>query len=232
MRMRRVVTLGVGVLLLGPLWSSTIHGPVASPLATARRAPVTAEAAATRAGDPSTEAHPPAVSQEPAPGSLASLDGQNGFRDLHFGDPPTSGMVLTSEAGDKTYYTRPDDDLSIDGAHVDRLIYGFSHRRLSIILLQTKGLAESRALLEMLRHAYGPGAQPDSSQPRYSWRGSRVSVSYHEDAKTHDAETWFRQVPMPAGANQEAKPAKPIGRPRPPGSAWQWTPFGVPDPGR
>jgi hypothetical protein len=229
MRIAYPVRLSVGVLLMMPLWSCTITQPAASPVSTAQLASVTAEATATRPPDPSAGIQPTTVPQELSPGSLDDLDSKNGFRDLTFGDPPTNSMVLKDEAGEKKYYTRPEDDLSIGGARADQVIYGFAKNRLSTILIQTKGLTNSRALLEVLRHAYGPGSQSDPSLPRYTWRGSRVSVSYNENTRTHDADTWFHPVPVNEEESKGAEKANQRTMPQRPNRSWRWGPLDTPE---
>jgi hypothetical protein len=229
MRIARLLRLSVGVLVMILLRSCTINLPPSSPASTVRPGPVTAEAASTRPPDPAAGAQPTAMPQQPSPGSLADLDVKDGFRDLKFGDPPTSSMVLKDDAGEKKYYTRPEDDLSIGGARVDQLIYGFSKNRLSTILIRTKGLSNSRALLEVLRQTYGPGMQPDPSLPRYSWRGRQVSVSYNESAVTHDADTWLHHVPVQEAESTGAEDANQRAKPRSPARSWRWGPLDRPE---
>ena len=225
MRSPRVVTLSVGVLLLVSLWSWNYKLPSAFPISTSRIASVAAEAAATGLPDPSAGAEPSAGAREASPSSLAALDFKNGFRDLKFGEPPTHSMVLKDDAGDKKYYTRPEDDLSIGGGRANQLIYGFTNNRLSTILIQTNGMSNSRALLEVLRQAYGPGSQPDPSLPRYTWRGSQVRVSYNENANTHNADTWLHHVPARDEEQKDAEKADLKTTPQRPSRAWRWGPM-------
>jgi hypothetical protein len=229
MRIARLMRLSVGVLLMIPLWSCTVDLPSSSPVSTARLGPVSAEDASARPPVPSAGAQPTTAPQEPSPGSLAYLDFKNSFRDLKFGDRPTNSMVLKDDAGDKKYYTRPEDDLSMGGARVDQVIYGFSKDRLSTILIQTKGLSNSRAVLEVLRRTYGPGSQPDPSLPRYSWRGSQMSVSYNENARTHDADTWFHPMPVKEEESTGAENASQKAKPQSPRRSWRWGPLDTPE---
>jgi hypothetical protein len=127
------------------------------------------------------------VPAEPSPGSLAYLDFKNGFRDLTFGDPPTSNMVLKEEHGDDKFYTRPQDDLTLGGSQLQRIIYGFYKDRFYWLLLETKGLVNSHAMLDVIRQTYGPGYQGNRYIQRFGWLGSRVSGIYTENAVTSDA---------------------------------------------
>ena len=229
MRITRLLRLSLGVLLTTLLWYGISHRPPYAPASAIQPGPVTAEAASAKPPGQSPGAQPTATPQQPSPGVLADLDLKDGFRGLKFGDPPTSGMVLKDDAGEKKYYTRPQDDLSIGEARIDQLIYGFSKNRLSTILIRTKGLSNGRALLEALRQIYGPGTQPDPSLPRYSWLGRQVSVSYNENTVTHDADTWFHHVPVQEAESAGAEKAQQKGKPRSPSSSWRWGPLDMPE---
>jgi hypothetical protein len=152
-------------------------------------------------GLPPAAASPAAVKSspapvEPSPGSLSYLDFKNGFRDLKFGDPPTSGMRLAEEKGHTTVYQRPGDDHHIGNANVHEILYVFYKGRLSHVLLKTKGFSDSRALLDVLRQAYGSGHRPNRFLEEYYWFGSRVDLSYHENATTNDASVLFASIPL------------------------------------
>jgi hypothetical protein len=153
------------------------------------------------------------VSREPSQGSLAYLDHKNGFRDLKFGDPPRAEMVLKEESGDSKYYARPTDDLSIGGAHLSQLVYGFYKNRLQVVRMTTKGIVNAQALLEVLRQAYGPPSQPNQFMKRYRWQGSKVIISYDENSIRHDADVWFFSQPLIAEqeADQKSKAKKGVG---------------------
>ncbi len=196
MRMSGVIRLSMGVLVTVALGACGLPVPFSLPGSSPQRPPVTAKAPSTRPPEPASGIQPTTVAPEPEPGSLAYLDAHNGFRELTFGEPPAPSMVLANEVGAKQYYTRPDDNLSLGAAHLEPLLYGFYKQRLQTVLIQTKGAANSHAIFEELQRAYGPGTQPDPSQPRYTWRGRRVSVSYQENASTHDAEIWFHSLPV------------------------------------
>jgi hypothetical protein len=147
----------------------------------------------------------PAGPVEPSPGSLAYLDFRNGFRDLKFGDPPAADMRLVEDHGETTYYTRPGDDLRIGNSQLNRIAYGFYRGRFYTALLSTEGLTNSRALLEVLRQAYGRGARPNRFMDRYYWEGSRVVLSYDENPLNHDATVVLSSVPLQSQKTAEDK---------------------------
>jgi hypothetical protein len=133
---------------------------------------------------------------DPSPGSLAYLDFRNGFRDLTFRDPPPQGMRVVEAHGDTTYYTRPSDDLTIGDARIKEMTYGFYKGQFYSVLLQTEGLINSRALLEVLRQAYGVGARPNQFMERYVWDGSRVLLYYDQKPISDDAIALLQSVPL------------------------------------
>jgi hypothetical protein len=135
------------------------------------------------------------VAVDISPGSSVYLDFKNGFRDLKFGDPPPHEMQVV-EDGVTTFYKRPADDLVIGNATLHGLTYGFYKGRLSSVLLETKGLVNSRALLEVLRQAYGSGHRSNQFMDRYSWHGRRVTLIYDEKPITNDADVLFESVTL------------------------------------
>jgi hypothetical protein len=153
---------------------------------------------------------PPAPAVEPALGSLAYLDFKNGFRDLQFGDLPSPDMRLIEDHGDTTYYTRPRDDLMIGQSQLSWVAYGFYRGRLYTVLLSTVGLTNSRALLEVLRQAYGRGTRPNPFMERYYWNSTHVVLSYDENPLSHDATVVFSSVPLESqkAADEKAKARK------------------------
>jgi hypothetical protein len=139
---------------------------------------------------------PPSTPANPSPGSLAYLDARNGFRDLTFGDPPQQGMRVVEDHGDTKYYTRPSDDLTIGGAKIKEISYGFYKGRLYSVLIETEGLLNSRALLEVLQQAYGTGSRPNRFMDEYMWDGSRVLLYYDQKPVTNEAITMFQSIPL------------------------------------
>jgi hypothetical protein len=142
------------------------------------------------------------------------LDFKNGFRDLKFGNPPTSDMVLKEEeSGDTKYYARPRDDLSLGGAQLQRIIYGFYKDRFFWLLLETQGLVNSRAMLDVMRQAYGPGYQGNRYMQQFAWFGSRVSGIYTENAVTSDARMSLssKSISAEKEADKKTKARKGVG---------------------
>jgi hypothetical protein len=133
--------------------------------------------------DPSKPVTPPV----PAQGSLAYLDYKNGFRDLRFGSGPQKDMIPTEVESDLKIYRRVSDEMTIGGATLDQIRYAYYKNKLIHVLLRTKVYQNSRALLEVLRQAYGRGHRPNQFMERCYWFGAVVSASYDENSLTNDA---------------------------------------------
>jgi len=130
-----------------------------------------------------------------ADGKLADLDTRNGFRDLHFGDAVPETMTLVTTDGKTNYYTRPSDDLTIGAAKAQRISYKFYGGHLAGVLIETKGAADSHALLDVLKKDYGPGNKSNQFLEDRLWTGERVLLSYQENP-TKDAKAMFHSVPL------------------------------------
>jgi hypothetical protein len=206
--------MGLGLLLLTMTLSSCSTTPPYSPAARVPQAqssvstsspPASSQSASTQPPQPSPAAQPNVAPREPSTGSRAYLDYKNGFRDLHFGDPPKGGMVLTEDGGDSKFYARSSDDLSLGGAHLSSLVYNFYKNRLHAMRMTTKGLIDSRALLEVLSQAYGTPSRPNRFMEGYRWHGSKVTIMYDEDSITRAADVWFFSNPLAAEKEEDKK---------------------------
>jgi hypothetical protein len=206
---RSIGGLFILVMVVGNLWAcgtpQSVRPVPGSP------APVVAQPSPSPLQPIPTPVKPVPAPTEPSLGSLAYLDFRNGFRDLKFGDPPTSDMVLKEEeSGDTKYYARPRDDLSLGGAQLQRIIYGFYKDRFFWLLLETQGLVHSRAMLDVMRQAYGPGYQGNRYLQEFAWLGSHVSGLYNQNLVTSNARMILQSKAITAEreSDQKAKARK------------------------
>jgi hypothetical protein len=116
-------------------------------------------------------------------------------------------MILKEASRDSQSkdYTRPREDLSLGAAQLQGNTYGFYKGRYHWLHLQTKGLVNSHAMLEVLRQAYGPGYKSNPYIERFAWLGSRVSVIYEENSVTSDASVAFQSNPIVTEKEVDAK---------------------------
>jgi hypothetical protein len=127
--------------------------------------------------------------QPPTNSGMGTLDFRNGFRDLSFGSAPVAGMRLVENDGDETFYQRSTDDLSVGSGHLASITYSYYKYRLLSVEVETKGLANSRALLDTLKAAYGEPYQSNEFMHRYTWKGGTVNAIYDESAINGDSTT-------------------------------------------
>lgn len=130
-----------------------------------------------------------AQEQEPQPSSIQALDEQYGFHGARFESAVTSykGLALAEKGGDTRFYRRPTDVKTMGEGELSSIRYGFYKGRLAMVILETKGLTNSRAVLAALVAQYGPGAQNNPYQQRFAWNGKAVTMSYDENAGSNDA---------------------------------------------
>lgn len=122
-------------------------------------------------------------------GSLQALSDKYGFRDAHFESPPSafSDLVLASPGKVTKGYYRRNDSKKIGGAQVANIYYSFYKGKLASVLIKTKGLGNSRALLDALKAQYGEPEKPNQFLEEYEWLADRVKMSYKQNSVTDDA---------------------------------------------
>ena len=121
--------------------------------------------------------------------SLLSLDEAYGFHGARF-EKDTSAfkdLALAEKAGNTRYYRRTSEIKKLGEGEVADITYGFYKGKLSVVMLKTQGVKNSRAVLAALREQAGPGVQGSPFAQRYSWNGKLVHMSYEENAMSNDA---------------------------------------------
>lgn len=123
------------------------------------------------------------------PASPQTLDDTYGFRGARFETAPSAykDLVLAEKAGETTYYRRTGEQKQLGSGTLTDVTYGFYKGRLSVVMLKTTGLANSRAVLEALEEQAGPGTRSNPYAQRYAWNASKVHLSYDENALSNDA---------------------------------------------
>lgn len=131
-------------------------------------------------------------------GTTAYLDFKYGFRDAKFEMSIDSfkdmiPIMDSSNSANKRvqYYHRATDNMSIGEYQLSEILYVFYHGKLMRIMIETKGLVNSRGILEMLQDLYGNGFKDNEYIEEYYWGGSKVTLLYDENSVTHDARIWF-----------------------------------------
>lgn len=121
--------------------------------------------------------------------SIQALDETYGFRGARF-ETDTSAyrdLALAEKAGQTRYYRRTGESKQLGSGQVADITYGFYKGKLAVVMLQTNGLGNSRAVLAELQQQAGPGIRRSPYMQRYAWNGKRVHMSYDENAMSSDA---------------------------------------------
>lgn len=113
-------------------------------------------------------------------------------------------MKLVENYGDEKFYQRSTDDLSVGTGHLASITYDYYNYRLLSVELETKGLANSRALLDTLKAAYGGLNQSNKFMHRYAWLEGTVNVIYDESTTNGDSTTLILNKPLALFAAEQA----------------------------
>lgn len=126
--------------------------------------------------------------QEAKPG-VRALDETYGFRGARF-ESDTSAfrdLALAEKAGQTRYYRRTGERKQFGSGEAADITYGFYHGKLAVVMIKTRGMRNSRAVLAELQQQAGPGVQRSGFTQRYAWNGKQVHMSYDENAMSNDA---------------------------------------------
>jgi hypothetical protein len=103
---------------------------------------------------------------KPAPGGRHEV--VPGFRDARWGDGPLPDMTVVHEAGDEKLYARPGEEMMLDGAPLNSIMYSFHRNRLQAVMIDMP-LGSGERVLKGRTEGWGIPRQPNLSQPRYFW---------------------------------------------------------------
>ena len=127
------------------------------------------------------------------------------FRDLTFGQAPTSDMVPAGADSGLPCYARPSDDRSAGSGQLSSLKYCFYNNQLLDVVAETKGLVNSQALLQTLQAKYGEGEQPNEFIPLHHWGlfsplywSKRLDIIYNQNLVTDDATVLYESAAVSA----------------------------------
>jgi len=98
-----------------------------------------------------------------------------GFRDLKWGDPPKKEMSVLDDTGEDRFCLLPNDDLTVNGAPVDRIIYKFWQGRLAEVLVEIPA-ATADAVFKALVQEWGKPHRPNAFIEDYFWQNKKQGV--------------------------------------------------------
>ena len=141
--------------------------------------------------------------------NLKTLDDKNGFREYKFGmghqDIPNLKLVSEDTVTHTSFYEKTDEKLTIGDATVESIGYGFYNDRLYNVLIKTKGLLNSRAVLSVMEGLYGKGEQSNQFIEKYFWLGGVVNAFYSQNSITNDAQIYFGSLPIVEERKKDAE---------------------------
>jgi hypothetical protein len=92
-----------------------------------------------------------------------------GFRDFKWGDVPTPRMQVLDEHAESKFCWIPDDELSWDGAPLDRIVYEFWENRLAEVYIEIPA-ASADKMLKDLHASWGKSTQPNKFIDDFTWQ--------------------------------------------------------------
>jgi hypothetical protein len=92
-----------------------------------------------------------------------------GFRDFKWGDVPTPRMQVLDEHAESKFCWIPDDELSWDGAPLDRIVYEFWENRLAEVYVEIPA-ASADKMLKDLHASWGKSTQPNKFIEDFAWQ--------------------------------------------------------------
>jgi len=139
-------------------------------------------------------AGPPITSTPPqsSNASLGRFSQAPKFRDLVFGQAPAPGMVHAESDSGMPCYSRLSDDLRIGRGTLSSLRYCFYNGQMAVVVMKSRGKANSHSLFVALQAQYGLGYQPNMFMPKVFWQAgtplnSSLSIVYEQNKLTGDA---------------------------------------------
>jgi len=130
--------------------------------------------------------------------ALTMLDIKYGFRDAKFEVPIDSfkNMIKIEDHGNSKFYISSAENLKLGDFDLEKIEYFFYKGELASILIDTKGLINSRGVLKILQTTYSNYRQPNEYIEYYWWFGNKVRMSYDENSITEDAIIFISSIKM------------------------------------
>jgi len=105
----------------------------------------------------------------------------DGFRSIKWGDNIKSNikeMKFVGKSKDKKYYTRKGDKMSIGGADLALIMYGYYQERLATVKIVTDTESNKYALLKAFESQFGNPYRPNEFIEYFLWRGEITTIFF------------------------------------------------------
>lgn len=127
------------------------------------------------------------------------LDKKYGFRDAIFGmnlSEFDTTMLCSFQPYSEKICDKIDENLTIGSYGVNAINYFFYKNLLYEVMIETKGILNSRGVLGVFQQAYGPGVKNNMYIENYIWKGRKVIMVYDENPITYDATILIQSRPL------------------------------------
>lgn len=126
--------------------------------------------------------------------NVKKLDEKNGFKELTLGSSYQDSKKYLSELpvesnvkGKTAIYEVTDQSFfEVGESEITKITASFFNDRLEAVNLETKGLQNFKALLDVLTKGYGKGEKRNTYIEEYHWIGKKVNMSYKMNQHTKD----------------------------------------------
>ncbi len=110
--------------------------------------------------------------------SSDSVREPDSFRGIRWGTiaGSVSGLTLLAEDGDLKFYENKSDKMKLEGADVDKIVYGFHKDRFYNVIIYFHSADNLPKIKQALTRLYGDPVQPDPSAKKYFWNGPNVNL--------------------------------------------------------
>lgn len=134
----------------------------------------------------------------------------DGFRGIKWGAPFSAHakeLTLVEKGKDENYYLRKGDKMSIGGAELKQLAYGYWKDQFVSVFIETSGAGNKSALLEAFRSQFGSGYKPNQFMDEFLWRGATTTMSVKCSPIGEKCKAFLFSTELTAKQSEEKKKA-------------------------
>lgn len=143
--------------------------------------------------------------------AAAAFDNEpDGFRGIKWGTPFSAHakeLTLVEKGKDENYYLRKGEKMSIGGAELKQLAYGYWKNQFVSVFIETLGVGNKSALLEAFRAQFGQGYKPNQFLDEYLWRGATTTMSVKCSPIGDKCKAFLFSTELMAKQSEESKKA-------------------------
>jgi hypothetical protein len=135
-----------------------------------------------------------------------------GFRDMKWGDQPHKDMEVLDDLGDEKFCRLAGDDLTWNGAPLDKIIYQYWGNRFSDAYIEIPTASADRVLKD-LNDGWGRPEQPNKFIEDFTWRNKGIGPEATEAVFSRNPNTRAATLVI---SSTYIKAKKALVKPKPP----------------